>query len=527
MASTPADLKRGPELDPRPDELAELRALLLGQQMVELQELHKRLDDPNVRAEELSQVLAKAVALSLKRDRDLQRSFYPIVEQALQISVARNPGLLATSLAPIIGETVRKAVANAFRSMAENINLMLERSLSFESMKWRFEALRTGKSYGEIALLRSLRYKVQQVFLIHRETGIVLQHISAQGEGVSEAELVSGMLTAIQDFVRDSFTSKHSQDLETMQAGEFLIWVHHGPQALLAGTILGTPPPELHNVFARENELIHQEFAAQLASFNGDASAFDAARPHLQNCMLGQTGRPKKGAGWLVGVLALVILGLVAVGFVLHRRNSRWEHYLTQLNNQPGIMVTGAERTWGQYRVWGLRDPLSPDPIQLAAESGIPAARLEARFMPYQSLDEHFQRERDFAAERHKLEQQMVLFPVNSSALAPDQSIRIDNIEDSLNKLQETADKLGHKINIVLYGRADQTGAETKNATLSEQRAQHVYDALRERGIPADMISAVGLGDSQPIRHGSAAYQLEVNRSVTLKVQSQSQGERQ
>jgi hypothetical protein len=41
------------------------------------------------------------------------------------------------------------------------------------------------------------------------------------------------------------------------------------------------------------------------------------------------------------------------------------------------------------------------------------------------------------------------------------------------------------------------------------------------------MISAVGLGDSEPIRHGSAAYQLEVNRSVTLKVQSQAQGERQ
>ena len=71
--------------------------------------------------------------------------------------------MLATSLAPIIGETVRKAVANAFRNMAESINFTLERSLSWESMKWRFEALRTGKSFGEIVLLRSLRYKVQQV----------------------------------------------------------------------------------------------------------------------------------------------------------------------------------------------------------------------------------------------------------------------------------------------------------------------------------------------------------------------------
>ena len=169
---------------------------------------------------------------------------------------------------------------------------------------------------------------------------------------------------------------------------------------------------------------------------------------------------------------------------------------------------------------------MSPDPAQLAAEFDIPAGNLEARFVPYESLDKRFQREREFDTEKRKLEQQMVLFPKNSSVLMSDQSIRIDNIEDSLNKMQETADQLGRKVHFVLNGRADQTGAETKNTALSEQRAQAVYGALLERGIPADMISAVGLSDTQPIRHGSTAYQLEVNRSVTLKVQSQSQGER-
>lgn len=527
MGSTPTELDRDPESAHPQDELSELRALLLGQQIAELQKLHERLDDPNLRAEEVSRVLAKAVAISIRRDRELSRSFYPIVEQALQVSVARNPKFLATSLAPIIGETVRKSVANAFRNLVENINITLERSLSWESMKWRLEALRTGKSFGEVALLRSLRYKVQQVFLIHRETGLVLQYVASPGEGVSEAELVSGMLSAIQDFVRDSFTSKHSQDLETMQAGEFTIWVHHGPQALLAGTILGTPPPELRNVFARENELIHQEFAAQLAAFNGDASIFDAARPHLQKCLLGQTERSKQRRPWLLlGAVAVIALALLAIGISIHQRNRRWNDYLTRLNHQPGIVVTGAERSWGHYWVWGLRDPLSPDPARIAAEAGIPVRALQARFVPYQSLDDRFVQVRDFESEKHGIEEQVVLFPVNSSMITPDQFVRIDNIEGSLDNLQNAADKLGIKIHVVLNGRADQTGAETKNAALSAQRAQSVYDALRERGIPADTISAVGLGNAEPIHHGSAAHQLEVNRSVTLKVQSQPQGER-
>ena len=183
MGSTPADLKRDPDFHERPDELAELRALLLGQQLVELEALRKRLDDPELRAEELSQILGQAVAISIKRDGGLQRSFYPIVERALKISIAKNPGIIVTSLAPIIGDAVRKAVANAFRGMVESLNFVMERSLSWESVKWRLEALRTGKSFGEIALLRSLRYKVQQVVLIQRETGRCCNTLRRRAKG--------------------------------------------------------------------------------------------------------------------------------------------------------------------------------------------------------------------------------------------------------------------------------------------------------------------------------------------------------
>ncbi len=527
MGSTPADLKRDPDFDQHPDELAELRALLLGQQLVELEALRKRLDDPNLRAEELSQILGQAVALSIKRDGGLQRSFYPVVERALKISITKNPGILATSLAPIIGDAVRKAVANAFRGMTESLNFLMERSLSWESMKWRLEALRTGKSFGEIALLRSLRYRVQQVVLIHRETGSVLQYVKAPGEGIKEAELVSSMLTALGDFIADSFNTKRSQEFEAVDIGDFKLWVHYGPQTLLAATILGTPPPELKNVFASENELIHQEFAGALASFSGDASIFDGARPHLENCLLGQTGQPEKRSWRWLAALTAVLIFLVAIGFLANRRNARWNQFLAKLQSQPGIVVIGSQKRWGHYTVTGMRDPLAADPARVAAESGIATGSLETRFEPYQSLDPRFSRPRAFESEKRQLEQQMVLFPVNSSALMPEQGMRLDAIDDHINRLQEIAADLGQRIHVTIYGRADQTGAETKNAALSKERAQHVLEALLAHGISPDMVTAVGLGDSKPIRHGSPSYQLEVNRSVSLEVESQHQGDKQ
>ncbi len=158
--------------------------------------------------------------------------------------------------------------------------------------------------------------------------------------------------------------------------------------------------------------------------------------------------------------------------------------------------------------------------MKLAADFGIAPDKLQAHFEPYQSLDDSFVREREFEAGKQQIEEQIVLFPVSSSVLLPDQSLRLENIEEQLNKLQDTARELGRNIHVNIYGRADQTGAESKNTTLSKDRAERVRDALLERGVAPEMMTAIGLGDSDPIQHGSAAHQLEVNRSVSFKIQA-------
>ena len=89
------------------------------------------------------------------------------------------------------------------------MNQTLGRSFSAQGLKWRLEAWRTGKALREVVLLRTLVYRVEQVFLIHRETGLLLQHVSAGPRRASQdADMVSGMLTAIRDFVQDSFGGK-------------------------------------------------------------------------------------------------------------------------------------------------------------------------------------------------------------------------------------------------------------------------------------------------------------------------------
>src|SRR5208282_2265420 len=104
-----------------------LRELLVGPEQSRLEEPQRRLHDRQLRTEDLSQIVAEAIALRARRDHSLQHALNPLIEEAVQTSVRRNPAVLANALYPVIGESVRKSVAHALSGLVESINQTLER----------------------------------------------------------------------------------------------------------------------------------------------------------------------------------------------------------------------------------------------------------------------------------------------------------------------------------------------------------------------------------------------------------------
>ena len=234
-----------------------------------------------IRTEETSQIIAEAIALRSRRGAELRHALQSPIQEALRISVQRDPHVLADLLFPVIGPAIRKAVASSLNSMMDGLNKTLEQSLSVRAVTWRLESWRSGKSFGEIVLLRSLLYKVEQVFLIHKETGLLLRHEVAHSGSHPRCRLgLRVMLTAIQNFVRDSFGSTETEDLENIQVGDFQTGVQHGPRALLACVVRGVPPREFGSLIQDRLERVHERMAAGLEEFHGDATPFRGGAAH-------------------------------------------------------------------------------------------------------------------------------------------------------------------------------------------------------------------------------------------------------
>jgi OOP family OmpA-OmpF porin len=381
--------------DPSQDahKYVELRKLLVGREQQLLMKLQERLEDPKRYAEDVSQVLPQAIRIRSAQDDQLNQALMASIEGTIKLSVQKNSEVLANAFFPIIGPAIRKAIVTALKEMLQSFNQALDRSFSWQGLKWRLEAYRTGKPFAEVVLLHSIVYRVEQVFLIHKKTGLLLQHIAADLVATQDADLVSGMLTAIRDFVHDSFGVGQGDSLETLQVGELLVWIEQGPHAILAGVIRGNPPQDLKLVFQEAIENIHLAYGGALESFTGDATPLEACRPILEACLQAryEMKKQKSSASPLVWSFWIIMLGaLLTCSFFFIRNHHRWTNYVEKLRSEPGIVVTDATSGWWKYSISGLRDPLAPDPVTFLREANIDPKKVTSQWKPYQTLHPKF-----------------------------------------------------------------------------------------------------------------------------------------
>jgi outer membrane protein OmpA-like peptidoglycan-associated protein len=554
------------------DPFDELRSLIIGPEQRELLELHSHLNDSTLQTQAVASVLPDAFALRA-RDPKLSGAVAPMVEDAITASVRRNPQPLADALFPVIGPAIRKAIQHTLASMMESFNRSVEHSVSWRALRWRVMAWRTGKPFAEIVLLQTLEYRVEQVFLIHAESGLLLQQASVAGAAAQDADQVSAMLTAIRDFARDSFNVAGNDSIEGLRIGDMDVLVEQGPLAILAAVVRGTPPQSLRAVFQEALESVHRQFAPEIRAFRGDASSLAPARPLLDACLVSQARAPKRRTVFRP-VLVVATLLLLAIGvwsFLRWRDTQRWNAYLERLNAEPGIAVLASGRRGGRFFVAGLRDPLARDPAALVAGTELSPASIDSRWEPYQGLHPAFVTARaadllkpppgvtlafqdgtltasGSASERwiaeserwapavagvrqfhhagpdpatvlqQRLEAATILFARGESRIEPDQQVTLSQIRTLLAELDDTLAVRGRRATVQIHGFTDIDGPDALNATLSQSRANVVIAAIDAREFASIDFSARGEGSSVPAGPGNGESAKERDRRVSLHV---------
>ena len=372
-------------------QLDELKQIIVGDSAHELAELKERIENIESRARDVQEVLAPAIDAGVKKDDRLIKSLQAPVSESLKQAIRAEPKAYGEILYPVMGPAIRRAIAQAISSLLKTINQTMESTTTLNGLKLRFQAKRLGIPYGELALRESLEYRVEHIYLIHSDSGLLITETSDLDSNSLDSDAVSAMFSAIQSFVQDSFSQNPEDRLTDFKVGEHNIWLAHGEKTILACVIFGDAPESLKYYLYDTLDDIRSEYSQQISQFNGDSSDFFGVEQKLDPLLQSRIkdGENKKTErSWSSRIIAVIAIlcFLALTGYFINKRIklNTVEHYL---GATPGLVLMDSYWEEGSIIFEGLQDPYAEIPYSTLEKNGVDIDKLELRTVPFQSLE--------------------------------------------------------------------------------------------------------------------------------------------
>lgn len=120
----------------------------------------------------------------------------------------------------------------------------------------------------EVKVEPETTYIVEDVFLIHSDGRLIAHHSRKFREAIDE-DIFSGMLTVVQDFVKDSFKSRTRVGMKRLDFGDSKILIERSPHTFLATVIIGQEPRLLPLYMLQILKEVEDRFGGTLEKWTG------------------------------------------------------------------------------------------------------------------------------------------------------------------------------------------------------------------------------------------------------------------
>jgi hypothetical protein len=263
--------------------IEDLRALLLRADRQQLADLQARLADVEQRVGDADAMIA---------------AITPLLSEMIRRSIRDAREQMIEALYPIIGQVVMRAVSEAIRDLARSVDERMRHALQPGAYFQRLRARLHGVDAGQFILREALPFHVQEVFLIHRASGLLLLHVgrdllAAGSANAGDADIVGAMLVAIRDFASDvlhrSVPGQEGEEtLDEIQFGNRAIIIEAAQLAYLAVVAQGVPPTGFRAEMRQRLIKFQTTYAERLAYYQGDATPLVGGKPLLQGLLEGE-----------------------------------------------------------------------------------------------------------------------------------------------------------------------------------------------------------------------------------------------
>ncbi len=224
------------------DKLQILKELLLTEEREYADSISKKVD-------ELRKTIDQKQKLSHKVDPiindrleefidEIPKTLGPTITATLKEEIKNSQDAVVEALFPIIGKMIKKYIAHEMKLLSENISKKTKKAFSFKNWFRNTRARAQGISDGDLAIAEYAKPRLMQMFVIEKDSGILIADYSPLSDGTIDKEMIAGMLTAIKSFVEDAFQGG-DQSLEMIEYELYTIHIQNFYSYYIAAVISG------------------------------------------------------------------------------------------------------------------------------------------------------------------------------------------------------------------------------------------------------------------------------------------------
>ncbi|GAA4111206.1 hypothetical protein GCM10022393_08750 [Aquimarina addita] len=170
--------------------------------------------------------------------KEIPKTLGPTITEALKEEIKNSQDAVVEALFPIIGKMIKKYIAHEMKLLSENISRKTKSAFSFKNWFKRKKAKVQGISTGDLEITEYGKPQLVQMFVIEKNSGLLIADYSPLSENTIDKEMVAGMLTAIKSFVEDAF-EEGNQNLETIEYELFTIHIQNFYSYYIAAVVAG------------------------------------------------------------------------------------------------------------------------------------------------------------------------------------------------------------------------------------------------------------------------------------------------
>ncbi len=299
----------------------------------------------NLDPETIARAIAPEIALSIREqilldEHAIPQVLGPEMGKAIKAQIESERDAMVDALYPVIGSTISKYMVE----VVQDINQKVESTLSLEGIKRKIRARAQGVSEAELIFKESIGYYVRAIFLIDKDSGLVIQEIQVPGSEHLDSDMLAGMLTAIRSFANDCIST--SSELDSIDYGDWQIPLEVAGYCYLAVVVKGEPPKQFITKIRQVLGEIVLEYDDEIQNFDGNiAHVPHGIKTKLEELTESNKDKSQKSTSspillWLlIFIMSIVFIPWGIVNYRARLAHNIEQNTATQLDAAPELSV--------------------------------------------------------------------------------------------------------------------------------------------------------------------------------------------